>query len=304
MGVTIHTSWETARFDLPPVAEATGPFPQRRFLESWWRHWGMPAELMLVEDEGGLLPLVRRDREIRFAGEAELTDYHTPLGEQTAAVVAGLVAELSAGHRLSFDSLPEESVVAIEAGLEEGGGRWETEPHEVAAVLELPSGWEDYLQNLGKKERHEIRRKRRRYQETIGPVLHETHTGLGFGFTEFVRLCQQAEGRKARFMTPPMEAFFADLICQPGWRVDLLRHQDRATASVFGYSDESGYYLYNAGYDTHLAGGSPGAVLMGSMIERAISEGLPRVDFLKGDEAYKFRLGASRRNLFWIEAST
>ena len=38
------------------------------------------------------------------------------------------------------------------------------------------------------------------------------------------------------------------------------------------------------------------------MIETAIEEGLPRFDFLKGDEVYKFRLGAEERPLFRLEA--
>ena len=105
-------------------------------------------------------------------------------------------------------------------------------------------------------------------------------------------------------MTTAMERLFRDLIALPGWRVDLLRipHAERASATVFGYADEDGYFLYNSAYDPGLAAASPGWVLLGSMIEQAIAEGRPRFDFLKGDEEYKFRLGAEARPLFEVRA--
>jgi CelD/BcsL family acetyltransferase involved in cellulose biosynthesis len=36
------------------------------------------------------------------------------------------------------------------------------------------------------------------------------------------------------------------------------------------------------------------------MIEQAIGEGIGRFDFLKGDEVYKFRLGAEERPLYRV----
>ena len=36
---------------------------------------------------------------------------------------------------------------------------------ESTAVIELPGSFDDYLAGIGKKQRHELRRKRRRYEE-------------------------------------------------------------------------------------------------------------------------------------------
>ncbi len=41
--------------------------------------------------------------------------------------------------------------------------------------------------------------------------------------------------------------------------------------------------------------------MLGAMIERAVQEGRRIFDFLKGDENYKFRLGAEPRPLYEIE---
>jgi CelD/BcsL family acetyltransferase involved in cellulose biosynthesis len=37
------------------------------------------------------------------------------------------------------------------------------------------------------------------------------------------------------------------------------------------------------------------------LVQQAIAAGLARFDFLKGDEAYKFRLGGRPRALFVVE---
>ena len=172
-------------------------------------------------------------------------------------------------------------------------------------MLHLRGTFDDYLEDVGKKQRHEIRRKRRRYVEAVGGIEHEVHRGQGWALDEFFRLHRMADGEKGRFMTPERQELFCELAGHPGWRVDVLRipGTDRASASCFSYVDDEGVYLYNSSYDTDLGDASPGVAMVGSMIERATLEGLARFDFLKGDEVYKFRLGASERPLFEVVAT-
>ena len=46
-----------------------------------------------------------------------------------------------------------------------------------------------------------------------------------------------------------------------------------------------------------------GIVLIAAMIERSIADGLVRFDFLKGDERYKYHLGAVERPLSVLEGT-
>ena len=73
-------------------------------------------------------------------------------------------------------------------------------------------------------------------------------------------------------------------------------------AASFGFEDDSAYYLYNSAFDPGAAAASPGAVLVDLLISAAVAAGRNRFDFLKGDEDYKFRLGAVPRPLFVVEA--
>ncbi len=294
--------WTSLEGAPAPAADGTGPFAGPEFLCLWWDHFaGTGLEAVEIMAGDSLLTLVDDGDVLRFAGHGDLTDYHTPLGTDVSALGRQLATHPRG--RAELDSIPTPHAEMLAEGLRGGGADVEVVEHEATAVVDLPGSFEEYLAGLSKKQRHEVRRKRRRYTLMLGEWEHETHRGAGFGFDEFVRLHRSAPGDKGEFMTSEMEKFFADLILGDGWRVDLLRHPEGATATVFGYTDETGYYLYNSSFDADLADASPGWVLVASMIETAISEGIGRFDFLKGDEAYKFRLGADSRQLSRIDAT-
>jgi CelD/BcsL family acetyltransferase involved in cellulose biosynthesis len=86
--------------------------------------------------------------------------------------------------------------------------------------------------------------------------------------------------------------------------LDVLAAADGTpVAAAFGFETPDAYYLYNSSFDPQFGHVSPGAVMVDRMVEAAIDGGRSRFDFLKGDEPYKFRLGAVARPLFHVEVS-
>jgi CelD/BcsL family acetyltransferase involved in cellulose biosynthesis len=295
----VHEDWSTPAFGYSRIAPDTGPFASSRFLRSWYRHRGGDGKVLLVESNDALLPFYSENGTIRFLGEADLTDYHTPLGTPSgiADLAQAFFTDLEGGTIFELDSLPHEAADPLEAGLVATGTRVERKQHELAAVLTLPASFEEWLAAIGKKERHEVRRKRRRFEEGLGSP-HLIRAEGQDAIAAFARLHRAASGEKATFMTPPMEAFFTQLHEESGAVIDLLtNHDNDVVAAAFGFENESGYYLYNSAYDPEVRHASPGIVMLASLIERAIERGHRVFDFLKGDETYKFRHGASPRSL-------
>ena len=99
------------------------------------------------------------------------------------------------------------------------------------------------------------------------------------------------------------EAFCADLIGHAGATIDLLVTKRGPVAAAFAFDRPDGYFLYNSAYTPEAAAASPGIVLLATLIETLIAEQAVRLDLLKGDEAYKFRLGAAARPLYRIEGT-
>lgn len=297
-GMDLHSDWATPAFDLGPAAPATGPFPHRVFLRAWWEHCRPAgAELLLADRGDTLVPLYRHDGRLEFLGDPDLTDYHSPLGTRVPAAVEELAAAVPPGTPFRFDSLPAEAAGAVGTGLAAAGLPTRARQHEVAAVLDLPDDPERYLGSLDKKQRHEVRRKRRRFESVRGTPRLEREQGPEAVET-FVAMHRRAGGDKGSFMSPDRVHFFAALRYEAGAVVDVVRDGEGApVAAAFGFEDADGYYLYNSAYEPDAADASPGIVLVHLMIEHAIRRGLPRFDFLKGSEPYKFRLGARPRPL-------
>lgn len=295
-----HQDWSSPGWNRAPVAPITGPFPRRPFLQAAAATVAQ-GEPLFVENDDAFLALARRDDRIEMLGAPDFTDYHSPLGVGVTELVSDLRRDL--GGRWWLDSLPAEAAAVICRGLAAAGEEAEPVQNEVAMVLELPQSFDDYLEGLGKKERHELRRKVRRFETSVGEVRVESQSPPSAdALSEFVRLHRLSAGAKGGFLTPAVEELFRSLGEQPGWQVELLRGREgRVVAAAFSYEDDTGYYLYNSGYDPTVAQASPGLVLLAGLIERAIEKSLRYFDFLKGDEDYKARLGAQPRPLYTVE---
>ena len=105
-------------------------------------------------------------------------------------------------------------------------------------------------------------------------------------------------------MTAEMERFFGALHTDAGGLIDVLVDgAGEPAAAIFSFADEHGFYLYNSAFEPAVGHLSPGNVILSHLIESTIASGLQVFDFLKGDENYKFRLGAIPRPLFAVTAT-
>jgi CelD/BcsL family acetyltransferase involved in cellulose biosynthesis len=175
------------------------------------------------------------------------------------------------------------------------------EVEDVCPVVTLPDGvdFEGYLGTLGKKERHEIRRKIRR-AEASGTVVLERSADPLAELDAFVDLHQKRWGAEGLF--PPTEGgaasrrFFAGLFadCAPTGILDLsfLTVAGRRIAAGVTFDDGGTIYYYNAGVEPAARDLSPGVVMVACYIGRAIEQGRKRIDFLRGNEPYKYEWGA------------
>lgn len=170
---------------------------------------------------------------------------------------------------------------------------------EVSPYLNLPGSWEDYLNQLEREKRKELRRKFRRLNE----AEHEFVTADEP--EELIRLHRLSDPNKQQFMSPEMAGFFRDLYREkiPGWKTELnfLKIDGRFAAGIISFSNQDEFWLYNSGYDPAFAYYSAGLVLKAWSIKKAIEAGKSRYDFLRGSERYKYDLGAKDLNLYRIE---
>jgi CelD/BcsL family acetyltransferase involved in cellulose biosynthesis len=176
---------------------------------------------------------------------------------------------------------------------------------EVAPVLELPSSYEDYLENLSKKKRHELRRKLRRMESLEGIRVEKItdSQSLRTYLDRFIALHSQGSPSKAKFWEKPkMTAFFHEMahrFSPQKWiELNVLLYEDRILAALISFCYSDRIYFYNVAFDRDFAWYSPGIFLFDHCIQEAISAGKKNADFLRGREEYKYYFGAKDSKIF------
>jgi CelD/BcsL family acetyltransferase involved in cellulose biosynthesis len=258
----------------------------------------------LARESGGTL---------RFAG-GELTDEQdvvAPAGRERSvatAVADWIATERPLRVRLEFVPEDKPTLEAVAVVLGGRGYRVERSRLITSPRLPLPDDFETYVQGLGKKERHELRRKIRRLENATRATFRwATEAERGATLDRFFALHRLSRGDKADFMTPDVERFFrdiADAMAPLGrLRLGVLRAHDEDAAVLFAFAYRGTLAQYNAAYDPALASLSIGIVSHAWAIREAIGERFDTYDLLRGDEPYKYDLGATDRWLGKLEAS-
>jgi CelD/BcsL family acetyltransferase involved in cellulose biosynthesis len=205
-------------------------------------------------------------------------------------------------RRLRFGD-PAASALSLAFGAREMARGWtmNVEPEEVCPVTALPEATDidGFLATLGKKERHEIRRKVRRAEAAGEVVLADSPDPLA-DLEAFIDLHQKRWGADGLFPDTPGGAqsrvFFRRLfeLFPVGGPLHLafLTVGDRRIAAGVSFESDDSIFYYNAGVDPEARELSPGVLMVERYVRRALETGKRRMDFLRGDEGYKYEWGA------------
>lgn len=178
-------------------------------------------------------------------------------------------------------------------------------PVEVAPYIALPRSWEAYLNQVGKKQRHEIRRKLRRIQNagTVAWYKVTQEHDLDKEMDTFFHLLEGRED-KALFFTPERRAWLRRTVAEAhkhGWLfLAFLTLNGEPAAAFLGFDFHKRLWIYNSGLNPAFHALSPGWVLLAYILQWAIAREYKELDFMRGPETYKYRFGAQNRTLTWI----
>ncbi len=247
-----------------------------------------------------------------FFGASYHADYATILSPADAlpSVAEAVVAALADPSAPEWDVVDlrrlrhgDPAIDALQAAFQRRckSERWHVtrEREDVCPVLTLPDDgdFEAYLGSLGKKTRHEIRRKIRR-AESAGPIELTPSPDPIADLDAFVDLHQKRWGADGLF--PDNEGgqasrrFFAGLLadCSEFVELSFLTVAGKRVAAGVTFDDGETVYYYNAGVDPEARDLSPGVLMVAQYIRRAMGLKRRRIDFLRGDEPYKYDWGA------------
>jgi CelD/BcsL family acetyltransferase involved in cellulose biosynthesis len=301
------------------------PFARRAYMDLWWStqgggEWADTQLALISATEGGKLvgiaPLFAASHEGRKAlllvGSIEISDYLDLLMRPADAreFVGGLLDFLDGST--SFGKLPLDWYNIAEASptlrilrdeAERRGWSYDEQVYRPTPHVPLSGDFERFLAGLDKKQRHEIRRKLRRAGEGPMPAAFELlqePAALEASIEEFLDLMEH-DGEKARFLQPSMRAHMQLLMQWAGgagllW-LGFLRVNGVAAAAAFNFDYRGKLWGYNSAVNRDFLELSPGWVLLAHQIRWACEHRRTELDFMRGDEAYKYRFGAVDRHV-------
>ena len=299
-----------------PTASA---FSNRAVHAAWWSAHSDTAQDVSLAARGaannellGYLPLMKRPDGVIYSGATFHIDYATVLLEPTspgaeddvAAALADALININTSLNLlrlrNEDAAHARMISAITRAAEANNRTATFGVEEPAPFIDLVgiTTFDEHLERLDKKERHEIRRKLRR-AEAAG-VQISASKDLSTDLPEFIRLHRARWGESGLFTATEKgaseERFMREIFSSaPAGMITLLlaRNEEFGTfAAGLFLRDANAVRYWNAGGDISARALSPGVLLFAHGLTMAISEKLPRLDFLRGNEAYKYECGA------------
>lgn len=304
------------------------PFLRHEYLAAWWQtlgggEWqtGKLAILANRDPEGNLTaiaPLFSTDQRVMFLGSYQISDYLDFIAseEELASFIPSLFSQLSEGgfpewKTLDLYNLREDSpsLAYLEAEASQAGFSFHQEVIQPAPYLKLPGSWQAYLESLKDRYRREIEKKIASADQYFLPVswyIVEAEESLDQELDDFLELMAN-HPQKAEFLTEQMiqqiklsarEAF------QAGWlQLAFLQVGDIKAGGYLNFDYENQILVYNSGINPLFENLSPGWVLLGKLIQWAIENGRDELDFMRGDEPYKYQFGGIDKHLLRIEIS-
>ncbi len=320
--------------DLLAQSSVNVPFLRYEYLHSWWQtrgggEWPQDAQVAVVtahQDDRlvGIAPLFFATWEekptLLLLGSIEISDYLDLIAQPSdlPAFSKALLEYLSsqpdglpAWERLDLYNVLEDSpsLAALESAAGQAGMNYASEPFRPSLNIALPGDWETYLSGIDKKQRHEIRRKMRRAYTGELPVrwyIAQDPAALDDEIEAFLGL-MALDAEKEVFLTPAMrENFRTTMRCafETGHlMLAFLEVDGQKVAGYFNFDYLDQLWVYNSGMNFNYNEYSPGWVLLGELLKWANENGRKHFDFMRGDEDYKFRFGAQKRDVLRVTLS-
>lgn len=327
--ITTEPEFQALRENWNALVEGSAsrvPFLRHEFLANWWQTLGggewENGELSILThhkptgDLDGIAPLFRHEDRILFLGSHEISDYLDFIApaDQLGTVINDFLGFMKEGAFPEWNSLDlfnlldsSPSLPFIRQAAREYGYHLQEEVIQPAPFINLPASWESYLEGLAARYRRDIERKIANAENYFLPVswyIANDPTQLDSEMDDFLDLMSN-HPEKQSFLTGEMISQLknsARAASEQGWlQLAFLKVGDLKAAGYLNFDYDGQIWVYNSGINSLFENISPGWVLLGKIIRWAIEEGKTKLDFMRGDETYKYQFGGIDKNVLRLQ---
>lgn len=246
-----------------------------------------------------------KGRVIRWLGDGEVCTDHSSLicASENIQLVAESLASSVTEQFNDWDAFELDSVDSDDSALrtlvsklQDVGCSINESPADSYWVVDLPATWDEYLANISKSHRKQLRQLERRVLEGRRVAWHRVQTLGDFesSWNVLVDLHQRRRkslGEPGCFASHAFHDFHQEvarlLLPKNQLRISWLELDGSPAAAEYHFAGRTTTYAYQGGVDPDRLDEEPGRLSTILCMQQAIAEQHTRLDFLRGDEPYK-----------------
>jgi len=284
------------------------PFLNYEINKTWFNIFGENSNLKIFSDNKNFIaPMYFQKNVAYLCGGQDLFDYHDLISNQKVnkESIKQLFNEI-----LENVNLIELKSIVSGSKLHKFASEIEKEyeinyiNEDVCPIINLPDTFENYLLQLSKKNRHEIRRKIRKFENNLEFEIIETdESNVDEHLLEFLRL-MKLNPEKRNFLNQSRIEFMSKIIkyaiLSNIGNLTFIKIENEMVATSFEFKNNDKLFVYNSGYNDNYSEYSVGLLNHIYNIKNKISE-YKFIDFLRGPEEYKYRIGCINQDLITIK---
>ena len=298
------------------------PFRETSWLGPWWKHYsqGHRAVVVIARDEHneirGILPLYTQAEEsdyqtLRIIGDGDaFSEYSSVICRQKDAVAVGdamgkfLAAETQWGL-LQLEGIVEgdAAIVSLCRAMQQKSCVVHADSRMHTWFRARNENWDEHLKQFGRS----TRRKLRRWLEKVSQIDElEKHTPESpEDAQQFLQKLMEMHqkrwnsvGEAGSYASPTFRNFISDCVAEFHSRGMLylpsLRWSGDVVCSEMHFvGGNRRLYCYSTGFDIDRNELEPGRILNADTLHQIYEQDWAGVDYLRGDEPYKKRMGAT-----------
>ena len=296
------------------LANNNSPFLKFYMHKEWFDSFGHPDSLIIINHSDKLIvPVVNNNGNAEITGGQDLFDFHDFVYSDMLSFgkikdVFDYCFSVLKIKKFTISSVIQGSPIHnhIAKLCQQSNFELQSNIEDVSPYIILPSTFEEYLMQLSKKNRHEIRRKINKL-ELSGEVSFKTCSKEEVKdlVNIFFELMLHNPEKEA-FLTKERKSFMKNIIINAVennfGELNFLNFNNKPVATTFVFKQSHKISVYNSGYDPSYSYLSVGLISHILNIKKYVGK-VPEIDFLRGSEDYKFRIGCISRNLLTLEIS-
>ncbi|MBA4715310.1 MAG: GNAT family N-acetyltransferase [Chloroflexi bacterium] len=285
------------------------PFLNYSINKIWYDIFGKGTELKIITDKINFIaPMLIKEDIAYFCGGKDLFDYHNFVYKDTIhiesikSVLNQLFIEESV-NKIELNSIVEESQLHKTLLNFQNEYDFEFIDEDVSPMINLPESFHEYLSNLSKKNRHEIRRKIRKFEKNFEfKIVNANDENINKLLVEFIKLMKLNPEKKLFLNSDRVEFMnkvIKDSILNDRGELSFIEIDGDLISTSFSFKNNHKLFVYNSGFNNDYSEYSVGLMNHVYNIKNKIGN-YNVMDFLRGNEEYKYRIGCKNRNLLTI----